>query len=144
MAMGFKKGLIMQTTGHIQIKPASSMFATLGARAKFFDLTVNAFSKHLLALALNNLDVRFYPLVRTMAQSNKNIDSFEQCADHIGAFLEGALSNLDKIDENKRARLIFDEGLRYIRNRNHNFVADFDTGEFSPSDAKFYRQFTKV
>jgi|GEM_PF-586677 len=133
----------MQTTGHIQIKPTSTMFANLAARSKYYNLTTNSICRHLLALALNNLDWRYYPLVRLMANANDNFDTFEQCADHIGAFLEGALSNLEKIDENKRAKMIFDEGVRYIRSRNDNLTLNFDEGNFSPSVTKFYKQLSK-
>ena len=100
--------------------------------------------RQLLALNLNNLDWRFYPIVRSMALANKNTDTFEQCADHIGSYLEGAFSNLDKIDENKRAKMIYDEGVRYIRCRNDNFNLNFDVGNFSPAITRFYKQLAKL
>ena len=134
----------MQTTGHIQLKPSSTMHAALQSRAKHYEVTNNAMVKHLIALALNNLDWRFYPIVFGMAASNKNPDTFEQCADHIGSYLEGAFSNLDKIDENKRAKMIYDEGVRYIRCRNDNFNLNFDVDNFTPSVTKFYKQLAKL
>lgn len=134
----------MQTTGHIQLKPSSTMHAGLQARAKHYELTTNAMVKHLIALALNNLDWRFYPIVFEMAASNKNPDCFEQCADHLGSFLEGAFLNIDKIDENKRVKMVYDEGVRYIRSRNDNFNMNFDVDSFSPAVTKFYKQLTKL
>jgi len=80
----------MQTTGHVQLKPTSTMFSCLEARATHYQLTINTMVRQLLALNLNNLDWRFYPIVRSMALANKNTDTFEQCADHIGSYLEGA------------------------------------------------------
>ena len=120
------------------------MHAALQARSKYYEVTNNAMVKHLIALALNNLDWRFYPVVRSMALVNKNIDTFEQCADHLGSYLEGAFSNLDKIDENKRAKMIYDEGVRYIRSRNDNFNLNFDVDNFSPSVTKFYKLLVKL
>ena len=134
----------MQTTGHIQLKPTSTMFTSLEARAHHYELTINVMVRHLLALNLNNLDWRFYPVVRSMALVNKNIDTFEQCADHLGSYLEGAFSNIDKIDENKRAKMIYDEGVRYIRSRNDNFNLNFDVDNFSPSVTKFYKLLVKL
>ena len=134
----------MQTTGHIQFKPSSTMHAALETSAKHFKVTTNALVRHLTALALNGLDWRFYPIVFGMAASNKNPDCFEQCADHLGSFLEGALLNVDKVDENKRAKMIYDEGVRYIRCRNNNFSLNFDVGNFSPAITKFYKQLAKL
>jgi len=134
----------MQTTGHVQLKPTSTMFSCLEARATHYQLTINTMVRQLLALNLNNLDWRFYPIVRSMALANKNTDTFEQCADHIGSYLEGAFSDLDKIDENKRAKMIYDEGVRYIRCRNDNFNLNFDVDNFSPSVTKFYKQLAKL
>ena len=120
------------------------MHAALQSRAKHYEVTNNAMVKHLIALALNNLDWRFYPIVFGMAASNKNPDCFEQCADHLGSFLEGAFLNIDKIDENKRAKMIYDEGVRYIRSRKDDFNLNFEVGNFSPAITKFYKQLAKL
>ena len=107
----------MKTTGHVQFKPASVMLVELEIIAKKWDISVNQVAKNILALSLNFIDIRCYGAIYCMAKANKNINTFEECANHMGSFLKGHFDDVRVADFNKVHEAIQVETDRYIRAR---------------------------
>lgn len=107
----------MKTTGHVQFKPSSVMAIQLKVEARRWGVSVNQFAKNIIAMGLNGIDVKLYSIIQLMARANNNLDTFEECACHIGAFLKGYFEDVDEADDNRVNTVIIIESNKYIEAR---------------------------
>ena len=107
----------MKTTGHVQFKPTSAMASQLEIAAKKWDVPVNQLAKNIIALSLNNISIEFYMFIYNMARANNNLNTFEECASHIGSFLKGRFFDADCADCNDVNTAIIAESNRYVKAR---------------------------
>ena len=107
----------MKTTGHVQFKPTSAMTSQLEIVAKKWDVSVNQLSKNIIALSLNNIAIKYYMFIYNMARANNNLNTFEECASHIGSFLKGRFFDVDCADCNDVNTAIIEESNKYVKAR---------------------------
>jgi len=107
----------MKTTGHVQFKPTSTMANQLEIAAKRWDVSVNQLAKNMLALSLNGIHIRSYVFIQLMARANNNLNSFEECASHIGSFLKGRFDDPNFADFNEVNSATILESNEYIKAR---------------------------
>lgn len=107
----------IKTTGHVQFKPTSVMAGQLEIAAKKWDVSVNQLARNMLALSLNGIHVRSYVFIQLMARANNNLNTFEECASHIGSFLKGRFDDPDFANFNEVNTAIILESGKYIKDR---------------------------
>ena len=107
----------MKTTGHVQFKPTSAMTSQLEIMAKKWDVSVNQLAKNIIALSLNNINITFYIFIYNMARANNNLNTFEECASHIGSFLKGRFDDFNFEGFDKVNTAIIEESNRYVKAR---------------------------
>jgi hypothetical protein len=73
----------------IQIRPGPDLGRLLGDFAARYNVALNQACKCLVALALTELDCRFYPLLHQLAEAMGGADAFTRACTHVRAALEG-------------------------------------------------------
>jgi|APGre2960657373_1045057.scaffolds.fasta_scaffold01677_9 hypothetical protein len=107
----------IKTTGHVQFKPTSVMSGQLKIAAKKWDVSVNQLARNMIALSLNGIPIRNYVFIQLMARANNNLNSFEECASHIGSFLKGRFDDPNFADFNEVTSAIILESDKYMKDR---------------------------
>lgn len=107
----------IKTTGHVQFRPTSTMTTQLEILANRWDVSINEIVRNMLALSLNKIDPKFYVFIQNMARANNNLNTFEECASHIGSFLKGRYGDVDIANCNEVNTSIIAESHTYVEKR---------------------------
>jgi hypothetical protein len=75
----------------IQIRPGPDLGRLLGEFAARYKVALNQACKCLVALAVTELDSRFYPLLHQLAEAMGGADAFTRACTHVRAALEGGV-----------------------------------------------------
>ena len=140
-----EKGKIMKDRPQVRFRPNIEMHQSLLERARAFQLSEGLFAKLLVSLCFNNLDLRYFDIVREMCLSREDLEyeNFGSYCQQIAAMLEGVHYENGQLDENKRIAYILKFANQFIQESGSNRIGKFMFLDYS-EDARCFKRFVKT
>ena len=112
----------MKDRPQVRFRPSVEMHQSLLGRAKAFQLSEGLFAKLLVSLCFNNLDLRYFDIIRAMCLSREDseYENFGSYCQQIAAMLEGVHYENGQLDENKRIAYIVRFAKKFIQESGSN------------------------